>query len=104
MVCPWNKRFGQHQADPAFAPRPDLPFPALQADMALTPQEFNRKFKNSPLKRAKRRGYQRNLTIAAANSGHESLLPALEKAQSHDEPLVARHAVWASKQTPKAAA
>jgi epoxyqueuosine reductase len=103
MVCPWNKRFGQHQADSAFAPRPGLPFPALQADLALTPQEFNRKFKNSPLKRAKRRGYQRNLTIATANSGHESLLPALEKAQTHDEPLVARHAVWASKQTPKSA-
>ncbi|MFO7584924.1 MAG: tRNA epoxyqueuosine(34) reductase QueG [Anaerolineales bacterium] len=97
MVCPWNKRFGQHQADPAYAPRPGLPFPPIETDLMLTPQEFNRKFKNSPLKRAKRRGYQRNLTIAAANSGDESLLPALEKAQNHDEPLVARHAIWASK-------
>ncbi|MDX9991131.1 MAG: tRNA epoxyqueuosine(34) reductase QueG [Anaerolineales bacterium] len=98
MVCPWNKRFGQHEPDPALAPRADLPFPSLAADLALDPQEFNRKFKDSPLKRAKRRGYQRSLAIAAANSREESLLPALAAAQNHDEPLVARHAAWAVKQ------
>jgi epoxyqueuosine reductase len=101
IVCPWNKRFGQHQPDPAFAPRADLPFPSIAADLALNPQEFNRKFKDSPLKRAKRRGYQRSLTIAAANSRDQSLLPILTSAESHDEPLVARHAEWARKQLQK---
>ena len=95
MVCPWNQRFGQNQVDSAFAPRADLPFPSIAADLTLTPQEFNQKFKDSPLKRAKRRGYQRSLTIAAANIGDKSILPALDAAQSHDEPLVARHAEWA---------
>ncbi len=99
MVCPWNKRFShKNQPDPAFAPRPGLPFPSIEADLALSPQEFNRKFKNSPLKRAKRRGYQRNLTVAAANGGHQALRSALEKAQAHDEPLVGLHAAWASEQ------
>jgi len=97
-VCPWNKRFGQHQAEAALAPRPGLPFPSISEDLALTPQEFNQKFKDSPLKRAKRRGYQRSLAIAAANSADKSLLSTLETAQNHDEPLVARHAAWASEQ------
>lgn len=98
QVCPWNQRFGQHQTDAAFEPRPGLPFSSISEDLALTPQEFNQKFKDSPLKRAKRRGYQRNLTIAAANSGDKLLLPVLEAAQAYDEPLVASHAKWASEQ------
>jgi epoxyqueuosine reductase len=98
MVCPWNQRFGQHQADAAFGPRADLPFPSISENLALTPQEFNQKFKDSPLKRAKRRGYQRSLAIAAANSADKLLLPVLDAARAHDEPLVARHAAWASEQ------
>ncbi|HAE60204.1 MAG TPA: tRNA epoxyqueuosine(34) reductase QueG [Anaerolineae bacterium] len=103
QVCPWNQRFGQHRPEPVFEPRAGLPFPSIAADLSLTPQEFNQKFKDSPLKRAKRRGYQRNLAIAAANSEDKSLLPVLETAQAHDEPLVARHAEWASDRlkTPK---
>lgn len=96
MVCPWNKRFGQHSIpDPSMQARPGLPFPSIPEDLSLTPQEFNQKFKDSPLKRAKRRGYQRSLVIAAANNRDKSLLPVLETAKNHEEPLVARHAEWA---------
>lgn len=101
IVCPWNKRFGQHTGDPAFAPRKDLPYPIIANDLILSAQEFNRKFKDSPLKRTKRRGYQRNLAVAAANSEQKSLLPALEQASQHEEPLVASHAQWAKHQLEK---
>jgi epoxyqueuosine reductase len=97
MVCPWNGRFARQIAESAFDPRPGLPFPPIAEDLALTPQEFNHKFKDSPLKRAKRRGYQRSLAVAAGNSERLELLPILEQAQNHDEPLVAHHAQWAKR-------
>ena len=96
MVCPWNVRFAPESGDPAFAPRPEAPNPSLAEELKLTPREFNKKFKDSPLKRAKRRGYLRNIAVAAGNSGKTELLPALEQAQKDDEPLVREHAQWAA--------
>jgi epoxyqueuosine reductase len=95
MVCPWNIRFAQASGDPLFAPRPGVPNPVLVDEMALTPQEFNRKFKDSPLKRAKWRGYLRNVAIAAGNSGKAETLPVLEKSQGDSDPLVREAAQWA---------
>jgi epoxyqueuosine reductase len=101
MVCPWNLRFAAETGDPAFAPQSGVPNPLLADELTLTPQEFNRKFKNSPLKRAKRRGYLRNLAVAAGNNRQEELLPALEQAQKDDEALVREHADWAIEQIKK---
>ncbi len=96
QVCPWNQRFAPPEGDPAFAPRPEVPFPNLQTDLTLTPQEFNRKFKDSPVKRAKRRGYLRNLAVALGNTGDQIAVPALAAALQQDtEPLVRGHAAWA---------
>lgn len=67
LVCPWNLRFAPAAGDPAFAPRPGLPLPALQDELNLTQETFAQKFKNSPLKRAKWSGYQRNLRAALEN-------------------------------------
>jgi epoxyqueuosine reductase len=99
QVCPWNVRFSQpgvQSIDPAFDPLPDMPFPDLVEALKLTPQEFNRKFKNSPLKRAKRRGYLRNSAVALGNLGDGAAAPALAQAVLGDpEPLVRGHAAWA---------
>ncbi len=97
MVCPWNIRFAHTHGDPAFDPRPEVPRPLLQADLQLTPQTFNQKFKDSPLKRAKQRGYLRNLAVAAANTGQMINLPMLKSiVQDQDnEVLVREHAQWA---------
>ena len=100
-VCPWNIRFAHQHGDPAFAPRPDVPHPSLTDDLQLTPQAFNVKFKNSPVKRAKRRGYLRNLAIATANSGEMIALPVLKSAAQDDELLVCKHAQWAINQLEK---
>lgn len=102
MVCPWNIRFAPENGDPAFAARPDVPSPSLGSELQLTPHEFNRKFKDSPLKRTKRRGYLRNTAVAAANSSQVVMLPMLQSAAKDDEPLVREHAEWAIKQLEEA--
>ena len=95
QVCPWNVRFATQSGDPAFAPRPGLTTPSLQNELTLAPQEFNNKFKNSPVKRAKRRGYLRNVAVAAGNSGQKILLPLLQSVAQDGEPLIQEHARWA---------
>jgi epoxyqueuosine reductase len=100
MICPWN-RFATKEYDPSLAPYPDLPNPDLSTDLMLTPQEFNRKFKDNPVQRARRSGYLRNIAIALGNSGNAAGIPALEVALRDDEPLVRQHAEWALKQIRK---
>ncbi len=96
QVCPWNLRFAAPQGDPAFAPRANIPAPDLIQELSLTPEAFNRKFKRSPIQRAKRRGYLRNVCVALGNTGERAAAPALGQALSGDpEPLVRGHAAWA---------
>ncbi len=103
QVCPWNNRFGGQGGDPAFAPRPQVPSPNLISEMGLTPQEFHRKFQRSAVKRAKRRGYLRNVAVALGNliskasiSLMGDVVEVLAKALRYDsEPLVRGHAAWA---------
>jgi epoxyqueuosine reductase len=97
MVCPWN-RFASPHGDASFSPRPGLPAPNLIRELELTPETFNRKFKNSPVKRAKRRGYLRNVAVAAGNSLDKKTIPALENARDDAEKLIRKHADWALKE------
>jgi epoxyqueuosine reductase len=52
-------------------------------------------FRNSPIKRIKRRGFLRNVCVALGNVGDLSDLPALERATADSERLIAEHAKWA---------
>jgi epoxyqueuosine reductase len=94
-VCPWNNRFATREGDPSLAPRSAVPFPDLAAELALTRQEFNDKFKDSPIKRARRKGYLRNVAVALGNTGDKKSLPALEASGQDTDPLVREHAQWA---------
>ena len=95
-VCPWN-RFAEPEGDPAFAPRDGVASPDLIGEMSLTREGFNRKFKNSPVLRAKWRGYLRNVAIALGNSGEKLAAAELGRAAEHPEAMVRRHASWAMK-------
>ena len=96
QVCPWNIRFAPEEGDPAFAPRPDCLWLILIKKFSLTPEAFNNKFQGSPVKRARRWGYLRNVTVALGNAGDPAAVPALTKALLEDpEPLVRQHAAWA---------
>ena len=95
-VCPWN-RFAAPHGDPAFGDSSTLNQPVLDHALQLTPADFNRKFKTSPVRRAKRRGYLRNVAVALGNTGSAEDIPALEEALKDPEPLVREHAAWAIK-------
>ncbi len=93
-VCPWN-RFAGMQASPALA---SLPFHAshiLREEIRLTPEAFAKKFQRRPIKRAKWRGYLRNVAVALGNCGTLDDLPALEDALQHPDPMLREHIRWA---------
>jgi len=91
MVCPWNR----------FAPQGDVAFdenrPPLTPteELTLTPQAFNQRFKRTPIQRAKRRGYLRNIAVALGNTADMQHLPVLQNALNDDEPMIREHARWA---------
>ena len=91
MVCPWN-RFAV-EGDPAFGTQ--NPSHSLTEELEITSQEFNQRFKRTPIKRAKRRGYLRNVAVALGNTANWHALPVLNQALEDPEPLVREHAKWA---------
>jgi epoxyqueuosine reductase len=94
-VCPWNLRFAGPSKEPAYCAGPDTEGPALMAHMGLSHEEFSARFSGSPIKRAKRRGFLRNVAVALGNWGSRDAVPALTKALDDPEPLVRGHAAWA---------
>lgn len=100
QVCPWNVRFSVEVGHLQLAPRPDLAFPSLIDELALTAEEFNAKFRGSPIKRSKRRGYLRNTAISlgsqARGAENPAAVSALRRSLLNDpESLVRAHAAWA---------
>jgi epoxyqueuosine reductase len=93
-ACPWN-RFAQISHETAFAARHSTIGMSLREYLELTDAEFQAVFKNSPIKRIKRRGFLRNVCVALGNAGDVSDIPALERAAADPEPLIAEHAAWA---------
>ncbi len=96
-ACPWN-RFAQDARETAFSARRSTTGMALREYLDLDAAEFRMLFKNSPIKRIKRRGFLRNVCVALGNVGDESDLPALKRAAADPEPLIAEHATWAINQ------
>jgi epoxyqueuosine reductase len=69
--------------------------PRLLDLIRLTPQAFRDRFRGSPVLRAKRRGFLRNVCVALGNWGSDETIPALADALQDAEPLVRGHAAWA---------
>ena len=93
-VCPWNSK-AKPTTEPAFHPREGNLAPELLSVVNMTQTEFSKKFKGSPIKRAKRKGFLRNVLIAIGNWGSRSAVPSLKKALLDEEPLIRMHAAWA---------
>jgi epoxyqueuosine reductase len=94
-VCPWNVRWGQFTTQPAFAPRAGSVAPELLELITLDDDQFRERFRNSPIKRTKRRGLLRNVAVALGNWGNPQAVPALRNALHDHEPLIRGHAAWA---------
>jgi epoxyqueuosine reductase len=106
QVCPVNQRVETRlrQAGRLGGVREPLEFrprqvtgssPALIPLLALDDEAFRERFRNTPIKRAKRRGLLRNVCVALGNLGDQAAVPALVGALHDHEPLVRGHAAWA---------
>lgn len=93
-ACPWN-RFAEVSRESAFAARESTTGMSLRDYLRLSDTEFRQLFRDSPIKRIKRRGFLRNVCVAVGNVGDLSDIPALETAAGDPEPLIADHARWA---------
>lgn len=63
-VCPWNVKFAQPTAEPEFQPRPLVQHLNAETLMALDEDAFKAHFRKSPVKRAKLKGFKRNVRSA----------------------------------------
>jgi epoxyqueuosine reductase len=98
-VCPWN-RHAPGSTEPTLQPRADGAGRsdgtlALADLLALDDDAFRRRFRGSPLVRAKRRGLLRSAAIALGNRPDPDAAEALVLAAADPEPVVRAAAVWA---------
>jgi epoxyqueuosine reductase len=96
-ACPWN-RFAHEGSLMRQHAKPELATPELLELLALNEVQFKARFTGTPILRTKRRGLLRNVCVALGNVGGRESLPALEKAATDAERLIAEHAQWAIKQ------
>lgn len=89
-VCPWN-------APPPATRAPDANglFPFLPDLLQLDRSAFQRRFADTSLARARRRGLLRNVAVVLGNTGNPAAVPALRFALGDREALVRGHAAWA---------
>ena len=104
-VCPWNRR-GPTTEEDDFKPRQEMNPVDLAGLFDLDDSAFRRRFKGTPLWRAKRRGLLRNAAVVLGNRPEQSALAALIRGLNDPEPLVRGAAAWALGQygTPSTAA
>jgi epoxyqueuosine reductase len=63
--------------------------------LKMTPEQYQVKFKGSPIKRAKLNGLKRNACIALGNIGNPKAVSHLERVLIHSDSIVQIHAAWA---------
>lgn len=93
-VCPVNiKAVPGDTAE--FQQRSGFSTPDLLPILEMDQETFSKKYRNSPIKRAKLGGLQRNACIALGNNGDPRAIQALTNVLLGSEPLVRSHAAWA---------
>ena len=92
IVCPWNS-FAVTTDEPAFHGKDGVRL--LIELIRLDDEGFRSRFRHSPIKRIKRRGFLRNVAIALGNSGNLDAVAPLIEVLGDKEPLIRAHAVWA---------
>lgn len=94
-VCPWNRTFAEAVPAERFERREDLaaldPIELVGMDEAT----FRRRYSGTSLMRAKWEGMRRNACVVLGNRGNARALPALERALTDVDEVVAGHAAWA---------
>ena len=93
-VCPYNVKAVPTE-EAAYQPRDGLFAPELIPLLSMNDHEFRQRFHGSPVLRAKRRGFLRNVAVALGNLRSPAAIPALSRALEDEEPLVREHVAWA---------
>ena len=94
-ACPWN-RFAVAAQDVGFSVRPSSRW-LLRDYLALDEEAFRKLFEGSPVRRAGRQGFLRNVCTALGNVGAAGDLDALGRCVGDADPVVSEHAIWAVK-------
>jgi epoxyqueuosine reductase len=95
-VCPWNRKVENSSVDEKFLATDHIKKLDLAKELQLSETDFKRIFQCSPLLRAKRSGYLRNVALAIGNhpfpEARDILLRVIHK---EEESLIRAAAVWA---------
>ncbi len=93
-VCPWNRK-AKTTNEPSFQPRDGLYNPELSSLVKLSEEDFRRIFKGNPIKRARRKGFFKNILVVMGNSGSKEFIPDIKESLNDEDPTVRAHAAWA---------
>ncbi|MGV8025083.1 MAG: tRNA epoxyqueuosine(34) reductase QueG [Anaerolineaceae bacterium] len=91
QVCPWNQKA---IASSSTAVLPQY-LQNLNSSAILNENEFDQKFSSSPILRAKRSGFYRNLAVVLGNKGDPASIPLLLQLLRDSDTLIRQHAAWA---------
>ncbi|MCC6304699.1 MAG: tRNA epoxyqueuosine(34) reductase QueG [Rhodobacteraceae bacterium] len=93
-ACPWNK-FAVAARDARLAAREALVDPPLAGLAALDEAGFRARFAGTPVRRAGRARFLRNVAYAIGNSGDLALAPAAAQLAGEPDPVLAEAGAWA---------
>jgi len=93
-ICPWNK-FAVAASEARLKARPQLFNPPLAELARLDDPAFRAFFAGTPVRRAGRDRFIRNVLVAIGNSGDLSLVPTARSLVDDPSPLVRAMAAWA---------
>jgi epoxyqueuosine reductase len=100
-VCPWNQKVHISPAQTLFPPLQGLQHTLMTEDFQMDKSTFLNRFRHTPVIRAKRSGFLRNIAVALGNAARPENVPALAAClQSDPDPLLRAHAAWALGQHP----
>ena len=93
-VCPWNHRAPQSE-EPMFQPAANANPIDLIGLFELDDESFRRRFRDTPLWRARRRGILRNAALVLGNQKAHAAVDALTRGLDNPEPIVQEACAWA---------
>ena len=95
QVCPWNQKLPLINHPPGCVDSFPMIMDIVNNSSILDEREFNQKFASSPISRAKRRGFYRNLAVVLGNLHNKATIPLLKQLMADTDSLVRQHAAWA---------
>ncbi|MFC1758189.1 tRNA epoxyqueuosine(34) reductase QueG [Planctomycetota bacterium] len=94
QVCPWNRK-SVPTNEPTFQPLEGMRPVDLCALFELDDESFRKRFRKTPLWRAKRKLILRNAAIVLGNQRYQPASPVLQSGLSDEEALVRNACQWA---------